>query len=149
MAVVLDASAALSWVLFDERNAETQAMANAVAEDGAIVPALWRWEVQNGLLIAHRRGRIEPQSIAEALESLRALPIEVDSVGSSVAFRSEIELAQRFNLSVYDAAYLDLAIRRGIFIATVDGKLGQAAESLQIRWAPSARKPARSQKRRR
>lgn len=141
---MLDASVALSWIFADERDAESEAIAKVVVDDGAIVPALWRWEVQNGLVAAQRRGRIVADDIASVLNYLSALPIEVDPVGSTVAFGAEIETAHRFNLSAYDAAYVELALRRGALIATRDGNLARVAEALKIRWAPSRKlKPKR------
>jgi predicted nucleic acid-binding protein len=117
-------------------------IAKAVIEHGAIVPALWRWEVQNALVVAARRGRITPDAIVTALTYFRALPIEVDPIGAALTFGAEIETAQRFSLSAYDAAYLDLALRRGVLVATADGNLGRAAEHLKIRWSAGARRPA-------
>jgi predicted nucleic acid-binding protein len=137
MPLVLDASAVLPWIFADERDAEALALAEAVLVDGAIVPALWRWEVQNALLVAQRRGRIAPNALDGALEYLRALPIETEPVGSAVGFGGELENARRFSLSVYDAAYLDLALRRSARVATRDPHLGAAADALKIRWLPS------------
>lgn len=146
MPLVLDASAALSWIFADERNAESRAIAQAVLDEGAIVPALWRWEVQNALLVAERRGRISGDAAASALTYLSALPIEVESIGSSLSFGSEIETAQRFNLSAYDAAYVDLALRRGALVATLDGNLARAAEVLKIRWEPTRVRQSRKRR---
>lgn len=148
--VVLDASSALSWIFADERTLESEAIAQVVLEQGAIVPALWRWEVQNALVVAQRRGRISGENIISALRYLRALPIEVEPVTSALAFGGEMETAQRLNLSVYDAAYVDLALRRNALIATHDGRLAQAAESLKMRWqAPKPKQPPKSRVRKR
>lgn len=136
MPLVLDASAALSWIFADERNTESQAIARAVLDEGAIVPALWRWEVQNALVVAQRRGRITDEASAAALAYLAALQIEIEPIGPALIFGSETETAKRFNLSAYDAAYIELALRRGTRIATLDGNLARTAEALKIRWEP-------------
>lgn len=143
MPLVLDASTALSWIFADERTAESLAAARAVLQDGAIVPALWRWEVQNALLVAHRRGRISIEAINTALEYLRALPIEIEPSEHALSFGGEIETARRYELSVYDAAYLDLALQHKAPIATQDGKLAKAADALKLRWRAS---PSRSRR---
>ena len=146
MPLVLDASVALSWIFADERTAESRAIADAVLDEDAIVPALWRWEIQNALVVGQRRGRITDEASAAALTYLAALPIEVESVGPALIFGSEKETAKRFNLSAYDAAYIELALRRGTRIATLDGNLARTAEALKIRWEPPVARPARKRR---
>lgn len=146
MTVVLDASSALSWIFVDERDAVSRAIANVVVQEGAIVPSLWRWEVQNALVVAERRGRISSGDVAAALNTLVALPIEVEPAGSSLAFGNEAETARRFNLSVYDAAYVELALRRSFLIATRDGNLARAAEALGIKWPTRGRAKRKKQR---
>jgi len=137
--IVLDVSAALSWVFTDERDAEARAIARAVLKEGAVVPALWVWEIQNALTVAQRRGRISSEKVDGVLRHMEALPIEVDVVGPTLVFKSEVQTSRRFNLSAYDAAYLDLALRRRSLLATRDGKLAHAADALKIRWRQRVR----------
>ena len=139
MPIVLDVSAALSWVFTDERDAEARAIARAVLKEGAVVPALWVWEIQNALTVAQRRGRISSEKVDGVLRHMEALPIEVDVVGPTLVFKSEVQTSRRFNLSAYDAAYLDLALRRRSLLATRDGKLAHAADALKIRWRQRVR----------
>lgn len=137
----------LAWVFADERDAQAEAAAEAVVAGGAIVPALWRWEIQNALLVAERRGRISQESVAAALTYLQALPILLEPVGPGLDFSGQMEIARRFDLSVYDAAYVDLALRKKTLIATRDNKLGKAADALKIRWTAAGKKrSAKSQR---
>jgi predicted nucleic acid-binding protein len=133
-AIVLDASTVLAWVFVDERDNSARASAKAIIEEGAIVPAIWCWEIQNALLSAERRKRIAVADVATVLEQLSSLPIEIEPIGPAVTFGAELDVARRMNLSVYDAAYLDLALRRGMRLMTRDTKLGGAADILRIRW---------------
>jgi predicted nucleic acid-binding protein len=132
--VVLDASTALSWMFDDERDAEARAGADAVLEHGAIAPGIWRWEIQNALLAAERRMRISIDEVSSRLAELAAFPIEIDPAGPRLEFGQELDIARRFGLSVYDAAYVELALRRGFRLMTRDAKLIAAADSLKIRW---------------
>jgi predicted nucleic acid-binding protein len=121
MRFVIDASTALSWCFPDE------GAALPADEAVAVVPALWLLEVANGLLVGERRGRItraQSTRLAECL--LSVLEVQVDDAGD--AFKGILPLAREYDLSVYDAAYLELAIRLGLPLATGDGKLAAAAE---------------------
>jgi len=133
---VLDASTALSWAIQQERDALARTGAVAILSHGAIVPAIWRWEVQNALLVAERDGRITSSDIEAALQDLVALPIEIDSIGPSPTFGAELDIARRMALTLYDAAYIELALRRNSKLMTRDRKLGAAADALKIRWKP-------------
>ncbi len=136
-AVVLDTSAAISWTFKDERDAISVAMAGEVTESGAVVPPLFRWELQNALLTAVRHQRISMQQANYQLEAIDALDLQVDNVILSMPMSSGLGLADRFNLSAYDAAYLELAVRRSLPIMTRDRRLMSAARDLQILWNPS------------
>jgi predicted nucleic acid-binding protein len=131
---VVDVSAVLSWLLEDERDDEAVAMGRAVAADGAVVPALWRWELQNALLVAERRKRIDRSTVREMLDDLRVFPISIDDFSPSAKFGAELELARRYGLSAYDAAYLELAQRRGLLLMTRDLGVTDAAVDLGLRW---------------
>jgi predicted nucleic acid-binding protein len=132
MTLVIDASVALAWSIADESDREALALLKDVAAEGAVVPALWLSEMANGLRNAIRRGRI---SEAEALAiqfRLTQLPIRIVDVSERVVFHDALPLANRFNLSAYDATYLDVALRyRGRFV-TRDRQLADAARRLGI-----------------
>ncbi|GAC1588172.1 MAG: type II toxin-antitoxin system VapC family toxin [Sphingomicrobium sp.] len=134
MPVVLDASTVLAWTFVDERDADSRASAQAVLVEGAVVPAIWCWEIQNALLAAERRKRVTASEVATVLRQLGALPIEVEPVGPALAFGLEMDTARRMALSLYDAAYLELGVRRGLKVMTRGAKLGAAADSLRVRW---------------
>jgi predicted nucleic acid-binding protein len=136
MPVVIDASIAIAWSFADERDPESLAAGRHVLVEHAIVPALWRWEVQNVLVNAERRGRVAAGTIADILRSLQAMPIAIDASAATPGFGAELQLARRFHLSVYDSAYLELAARRSLLLATKDVALRAAASALGLLWTP-------------
>ena len=132
MSLVLDASVTLAWYFDDEADAATDAVLDRVTEAGAVVPLLWRYEIANGLQTAVRRRRITNAYRDTALAELRLLPITVDRAGDDLVWSAVIGLAARFQLTVYDAAYLELAQRRAVPLATGDRALRRAARALQL-----------------
>jgi predicted nucleic acid-binding protein len=92
------------------------------------------WELENALRSAERRGRISERGVADALRRVAALPIAIDPVNPSIDHGYELHLSRRFALTVYDAAYLDLAQRRGLLPATKDQALRESAETLGVLW---------------
>ena len=132
MSLVLDPSLALSWYFEDERNKAADEVLDRVVEEGAIVPALWRLEIANGFQTAIRRRRIDTDFRNRALARLARMPISVDPDTDAHAWTSTLRLADRFRLTAYDAAYLELAQRRALPLATSDGKLRSAAGRLGV-----------------
>lgn len=125
-AIVIDASVTVASLFEDEQDDYAKRVAEHVIANNAVVPTLWRWEVQNSLLMGERRGRVSEEK-ATALRSLvEKLPIIVDE--AVFVFGAEFALARRHNLTVYDAGYLELAIRRGLKLATNDSRLAAAAD---------------------
>ena len=131
MSLVLDASLALSWYFEDERTAAADALLDQVVNGGAVVPALWRLEVANAFQSAVRRRRIERSFRDKALAELALMPITVDPETDNYAWTSSLQLADRFQITLYDAAYLELAQRRTL----PSGNTRQGAE----RQCPRAR----------
>jgi predicted nucleic acid-binding protein len=126
---VVDASVAIGWVHPAQATDQTTAMLEAVAEGAAIeVPALWSLEVANALTVLARRRKLTEEERQAALGWLRALPIRVDHEAASIAFSRLSELAAAHQLSVYDAAYLELAQRRSLVLGCKDGPLRDAAK---------------------
>ena len=125
-AFVLDCSVAISWLMPDEYF-EAHFL-DQVAEKGAIVPSLWSLEVGNVLLLAERHKRISAEQRHKALYTLLELPIIVDPMTSHHAWLETMELAERYGLTLYDASYLELALRRSLPLATFDKPLKRAAE---------------------
>jgi len=120
-AFVVDASVSAAWFLPDEATPATEAALQATAAHDVWVPALWLLEVGNLLLSAQRRKRITADKRRELAAAAAALRIKVDR--EPVTITTLDELAARFGLSAYDAAYLELAIRRGLPMATQDEAL--------------------------
>jgi predicted nucleic acid-binding protein len=127
-ALVIDSSAALSWCFEDEASAESDALFERVRDQGAVVPGLWHLEVANILLQAEKRGRITPGDVGMRLELIAELPITTDNETTARAWREILALARAEGLTTYDAAYLELAIRRGLPLQTKDEALITAAE---------------------
>lgn len=125
--VVIDACAILAWCFEDERpkNAET-VLAGLVAH-GLVAPQHWPLEVANTLWAAERRKRITAAHAAEFLSLLEAIEVEIDSETARRAWQETRAVSQRFDLTIYDAAYLELALRRGAAIASRDSALMAAA----------------------
>jgi predicted nucleic acid-binding protein len=95
--------------------------------DAAIAPAIWPLEVANGLRTAERRGRLDPADVPRIRELLLSLPVQVEPVALTEALGEITEAARRLDLTAYDAAYLELAARRGLPLATIDERLRRAA----------------------
>lgn len=125
---VLDSSVALSWLLPDEQTAESKAWLDRLVFDGGIVPNLWPLEVGNALLMAQRRRRITREQRFKALLVLKDLPITMDRETPEHAWRETRQLADEHELTLYDASYLELAIRLNLPLATFDGLLRAAAQ---------------------
>ena len=127
MAFVVDASVALAWCFADESGAAADEVLARLHEDDAIAPAIWPLEVANGLRSAELRGRLDEADIPGVRRLLAALPITVEVLGLERALGEVLPLARALQLTAYDAAYLDLALRTGLALATVDDYLAQAA----------------------
>lgn len=126
--IVLDCSIAVAWCFADEASAVTDALLDLVQAEGAIVPSLWTLEVANVLIQAARRNRLPSDGVRGRLELLDMLPITVDEAGVGPVWRGHVlNLAREDGLTIYDATYLELAIRRGLVLATSDRALRDAA----------------------
>ena len=131
--LVPDSSATLTWCFEDEAMPWTDALlARLRAGDEAIVPLHWPAEVANALLIAVRRGRISQEKANRFLLDLRALPIRLDPESSDAVFDEVFKLAEQYSLTIYDAGYLELPIREGLPLATLDHELRKAARASRV-----------------
>ncbi len=127
-AFVLDASVAFAWVYEDQATLETDHLLNELAAGAvAVVPAMWFLEVANVLLIAQRRHRLTAAQRRSALEKLDAMPFTVDDEPARSAFGKTSDLAEQYGLTVYDAHYLEVALRRKLPLGSRDDALRQAA----------------------
>ena len=130
--LILDSSATLAWIYGDETTEAIRQVFYVIAENGAVVPALWRLEVANSLTIAIRKRRIDPDFRRAALADLALLDITTDQQTDSHAWTDTLNLADHFRLTVYDAAYLELARRRELPLATLDQELRTAATATGV-----------------
>ena len=136
MPFVLDASVAISWCFPGDPTEDTPYSRRILKEmisDDAVVPEIWGFEIANNIFVScNRRKRITEQQVQEYLGLLKALPIRVSPqpLWANVDLEST---ARRHNLAAYDVAYLDLARRMGIPLATSDGPLSDAAKASGIR----------------
>jgi predicted nucleic acid-binding protein len=132
-AFVADASVAVGWVHPAQATEATAAMLDALAAGAVLeVPALWPLEVTNALTVLVRRRKLTADERLAGLGWLRGLPLRVDHEMASLAFSRLAELAWAYGLSVYDAAYLELAQRRRLPLACKDGLLRQAARQAAV-----------------
>ncbi len=126
VAFVLDCSVAISWIMPDESHDDD--LLNQIVEKGAIVPSLWSLEVGNVLLVAQRNKRITSEQLHKALYILKELPIVIDTMTSHHAWLETMELAERYDLTLYDASYLELSLRLTLPLVTFDKTLKRAFE---------------------
>ncbi|MGJ0394192.1 MAG: type II toxin-antitoxin system VapC family toxin [Methylocystis sp.] len=132
MKVVLDSSAVLAWLHGDERTPEIEALFDRIIEHGAIAPSPWRLEVANSLTMAARRKRITHAFRDEALADLDQFDIAIDTETDLHAWKASTQLSDLYGLTVYDAAYLELAQRRRMPLATLDAALARAAKAAGV-----------------
>ena len=129
MSVVADASVTTGWLLRDEQDPLSLEALSRVQSDGVVVPRHWLFEVANSLLVAERRGRLETGEITLLLGQLDSLSIQIDE---ACDIDRALELAQEHELTVYDTVYLELAMRRELPLATLDGDLDHAAATAGV-----------------
>lgn len=132
MSLVIDASLTVAWYFDDETTPATEAVLETVSETGAVVPALWRLEVANAFQSAIRRKRITAVYRDRSLAELMQMSIVIDPDTNIHAWTTTLQLSERFALTTYDSAYLELAHRRKLPLATLDAELRKAAAALNI-----------------
>ena len=131
-AFVLDSSIALSWCFDNESSDAAYRLLDRIRAEPAAVPNLWHVEVANVLALAERRRRITLAESAEFISLLESLQISVDDETSSRAFNRVLDVAREERLTAYDAAYLELAMRLGVPLASKDGDLCDAADRVGV-----------------
>ncbi len=129
MNFILDASTALAWAFEDEGGDYASAILEHLRTADAVVPTIWPLEVANALVVGERRGRVTPAESARFVRLLLALPIAMEPAERSRSLEINLRIARTRELSAYDASYLDLALRYGIPLATLDDTLRKAAEA--------------------
>ena len=130
---VVDASLALAWWFEDEGSSRTNILLERLRQgDQIVVPAHWPTEILNGLLVAQRRKRISAGQPALFWDEIERLPIETEPALTSDRAKTVLALSEKHSLTVYDAAYLELALRRGLPLGTLDADLRNAAHAESV-----------------
>jgi len=133
VSLVLDCSITLAWVYSDETTDKVREVFELLSHGSAWVPGLWRLEVANVLEMSVRRKRHDAAFRDATLADLAQLPIQVDAETDQRAWGATLHLAERHQLTLYDAAYLELALRRTLPLATLDEDLRRAASAMRVR----------------
>ncbi len=142
MPLVVDASVALAWALPDESSAYAEAVLSVVEREGLRVPVLWAREIANGLAVAYLRKRITSSDEKAFLAALSHLAIDVEEAPDAITvIRDGTAAATRYGLTAYDAAYVDLAAREKLTLATLDTAMLKAAEQIGITIFPQQQIP--------
>ena len=131
--VVVDASTALAWCFPDEASGYADGVLVALEGKTILVPAVWSLEVANAILVGERKKRLRLSEIRQFTTLLESLSPVQDTQPVSENVVNVLPLARQYNLSAYDAAYLELSVRRGAQLATLDGKLRKAAQIAGVR----------------
>ncbi|MBV8686864.1 MAG: type II toxin-antitoxin system VapC family toxin [Alphaproteobacteria bacterium] len=132
MPFVPDASVVLAWHFRDEQSPLAEAVATRSYSDLAVVPPHWPLDVGNALLRGERRACSSAEDVSRFVERLAALDVEIDPLSADEVYSVLLPLARAHRLSVYDAAYLELAGRRGLPLATLDEALVRAAQAAGV-----------------
>ena len=133
---VLDCSVAMSWCFEDEANKFTDTILDGFLNGNASVPSIWTLEVANVILVSERNKHITKAQSLQFAELLRALPIVIDETTHSRAMGDILSLARQHNFSSYDASYLELAMRKGVSLATQENMLKKAAQKCGVSLKP-------------
>ncbi len=133
---VVDNSVVMSWCFQDQANEYADSILRRLVDTTAYAPSIWPLEVVNVLLAAERRGYISEADSVRFINLLSQLPIVVHQEGPGKGLKDLLALARAHDLSSYDASYLDLAMKRGLPLATLDMKLRRAAKAVKLRILP-------------
>lgn len=137
MTVVIDASVAISWIFADEQTTLSMNLLQQVSMTGAVVPSLWPLEIANALQNGIKRKRMDAAYRDSTIQRLLLLPIEIDPDTNDYAWTTTLRLADAHQITVYDASYLELALRRNLPLATRDQELAAAATSAGVVLLPT------------
>jgi predicted nucleic acid-binding protein len=129
---VLDCSVTMAWCFDDEATPYTDSLRDCLTDMRALVPSIWSFEAANATIMGERRKRLDEARSRRFFVLLEALPIILDDETRTRAFGETVALARNYQLSAYDASYLELAIRRGLPLACLDGKLRTAAGAVGV-----------------
>lgn len=131
--LVVDASVTAAWCFEDEDTLYARDVLRRAQDISFFVPAIWPVEMVNVLLVNERRKRITPHDTARAVTLFKELAIQVDRAGNLQPFGAALLLARAHGLTAYDACYLELALREGLPLATLDARLRTAATAAGVK----------------
>jgi predicted nucleic acid-binding protein len=131
--IVIDASVALAWCFPDEASEYADAILVALEDQSVLVPSIWSMEITNALLVGERRKRIRQPELRRFVDLLKGLSVVEDGQPFADTVNNVLPLARDYNLSAYDAAYLDVAIRHEAPLATFDAALQKAARAAGVK----------------
>ena len=134
--MVVDASVALAWCFPDEASDYADAVLVALEGRRILVPAVWPLEITNALVVAERRKRVSPPEVRRFVELLEGLTIHEDSLPVAGSVSNILPLAREYGLSAYDTSYLEVAIRHGVPLATLDTGLAKASRKAGVELLP-------------
>lgn len=137
MSFVLDSSVTLAWALPDESNPTLDPLADRLITELVVAPPVWPLEIGNVLLVAVRRGRLTVRDMNRLVREFRALPVEIDDTSTEESRNDTLSLAKKYDLTTYDASYLELAKRRDMPLATLDSKLRKTCLSAKVLVLPT------------
>jgi predicted nucleic acid-binding protein len=129
---VLDASVTMTWCFESERTAYTEGLLDRAGSSPSVVPQVWAWEVANVLVLALRRKRIDRTQRNRFLSMLETLLIHADDLKGLKVFAPVLAVAEEYGLTAYDASYLELSLRMGLPLATMDTQLQAAARKAGV-----------------
>ncbi len=132
MSLVLDSSATLAWIYSDEITRAIEQVFDMVTSSGAWVPIIWPLEVANSLQVAVRHGRIKASFRDNTLADLALINIRIDNETNTYAWSTILHLAHKYKLTLYDAAYIELAQRKALPLASLDRELRIAAKAIGL-----------------
>ncbi len=135
MPIVVDASVVLAWTFQDESNPYADSILGRLSQEEAVVPSLWQFELANSLVQAQRRGRASERDIVQLRKLIENMHVKTSFQSVDLVIRVVLELARSHRLTVYDAAYLEIAMREGLPLATLDDDLRAAAERVGVELA--------------
>jgi predicted nucleic acid-binding protein len=144
--IVVDASVALAWCFPDEASEYADAVLAALEGQSILVPSVWPLEITNAVVVAERRKRISLPEIRRFVELLESLTIHEDSLSVAGSVSNILPLAREYGLSAYDASYLEVAIRNGAALATLDGGLKKAGQKAGVEIVAGPRPPTLKRK---
>lgn len=139
---VTDASVAIAWIHPAQATPETDSMLDRLAMgDSVVVPALWPLEVANAITVLRRRRKLTADEARSAIQIVRELPATIDHEAATMAFTRLVDLASEHELTIYEAAYIELAIRKRLPLATNNAQMKQAAMRSGVElWQDTAEK---------